>query len=189
MTGLGFPLLPRWQCPAPTRSVGNPVETGSCAPASGCPVPLAQSGVPAASSPPSHCLIRIHLASRWRRATYPGMHPPKIADHCSRCSGHLVGKQQAKQFQHHVMYPPAGRKGGGGLQKCQREGRWLAWWDVRERKGWERWFQRGRSRAPQLPTPLCGDVQPRREVSAGGTLPAPIAHHGEALWLARISPS
>lgn len=71
--------------------------------------------------PTTSSLIRIHLASRRRRAEHPGMLPPQTA---ARCSGHLLGKQQAKAFQHHVMYPPAGRRGGERSKASQEEGGW-----------------------------------------------------------------
>lgn len=86
------------------------------------------------------------------------MHPPKIADHCSRCSGHLVGKQQAKQFQHHVMYPASEEKvegRGGGVCRNARE-------KEGGRHGWMRGSERAGRDGSSEAAAVCRGSRPRR---------------------------
>ena len=95
---IGIPMEMAW-------GVGIPMGTGWRAPERGCPGPLAQSGVPAAGSPPSRGLVGVPLASG---------HAP--TQHCrpllvrQRPSG---WQTQARQSQHHTVCPPAGRRREG----------------------------------------------------------------------------
>ena len=149
-----------------------------------------QKGAAPAPSPKAGCLQQVaHRPVAWLGfPSHPGMHPPNTAGHCSCGSGRPVGKRRPGSPS---ITPCARQRGedGRGMRQCQRAGRWSAWWDGRERRGQERRSQRGCGRVPQLPTPLCREVQPCREGPAGGRLPAPITHHRAALRIARISPS
>lgn len=136
------------------------MATGSCAPARGLP-PFSCPKWGACQSPfpppqASHCLIRIHLASRRRRA-YVSRHAP--AQNCrpllalQRPSGWKTTGQTVSASRH-VSSQRGESEGRGGCRNArEKEG---------GRRGWMRGSERAGSDGSSEATAVCRGSRPRR---------------------------